>query len=98
MADSNDTNNVPQGTTIIFGSWACTANGLGGYTSHLIAPEEMETPEDKQLTGSSVELGDKPLTQVPSTLNSQSARNVPAPTRQGESVEPDPRFHIFSIF
>ena len=89
MADSNDTNNMPQGTTIVFGSWAYTANGSGGYTSHLITPEELETPDDKQLADSSVELSEKPPTQVPSALNSERVRNVPAPTHHGGSVEPD---------
>ena len=26
-----------ESTTFVFGSWACTANGSGGFTSHLIA-------------------------------------------------------------
>ena len=38
MAGSNDTNNVPEGTTLVFGSWACMADGTGGFSSHLITP------------------------------------------------------------
>ena len=38
MAGSSDANNVPKGTTLVFGSWACTADGLGGFSSHLLTP------------------------------------------------------------
>ena len=37
-----------EGTTFIFSSWTCTTNGSGGYTSHLITPEESETTNNKQ--------------------------------------------------
>jgi hypothetical protein len=47
MANSDDSNTVPEGTTFVFGSWACTANGSGGYTNHLISPEEPETNDNK---------------------------------------------------
>ena len=26
---------LPQGATFVFGSWACVANGSGGFNSHL---------------------------------------------------------------
>ena len=29
---------IPQGTTFVFGSWVCIANGLGGFDSHLTNP------------------------------------------------------------
>ena len=83
MADSNNSNML-ESTTIVFGSWACTANGSGGYTSYLIALEEPRTTNDEQLA----ELREKPSTRVPSTLNSGSVGNVPAPTSHGESDEP----------
>jgi len=35
MANSGDSSFVPKGTTLIFGSWVCTANGSGGFDSHL---------------------------------------------------------------
>ena len=38
MAKSSDTNKVPEGTTLVFGSWACTADGSGGFSSHLVTP------------------------------------------------------------
>jgi hypothetical protein len=38
MAGSSDANNVPEGTTLVFGSWACTADGSGGFSSHLVTP------------------------------------------------------------
>ena len=38
MAGSSDANNVPEGTTHVFGSWACTADGTGGFSSHLVTP------------------------------------------------------------
>ena len=33
---------LPQGTTFVFGSWVCVANGLGGFDSHLANPIEPE--------------------------------------------------------
>ena len=30
------------GTTFVFGSWVCIANGLGGFNSHLANPMEPE--------------------------------------------------------
>ena len=38
MAGSSDADNVPEGTTLIIGSWACTADRLGGFSSHLVTP------------------------------------------------------------
>ena len=89
MANSDHSSKVLEGTTIVFGFWACTANGTGGYTSHLIAPEESKTPDDEQLADSPPKLGEKPSIWVSFALNSESARNAPAPSRHGESVEPD---------
>jgi len=42
MAESSAANTVPEGTTLIFGSWACTADGMGGISSHLIMPKALE--------------------------------------------------------
>ena len=42
MASSDLTNVPEQGTTILFGSWHYVADGLGGFTSHLAEPENME--------------------------------------------------------
>ena len=38
MAGSSDANNVLKGTTLVFGSWACMADGSGGFSSHLVTP------------------------------------------------------------
>ena len=38
MAGSSNANSVREGTTFIFGSWACTADGMGGFSSHLVTP------------------------------------------------------------
>jgi hypothetical protein len=43
MAGSSDANNVPEGTTLVFGSWAFTADGSGGFSSHLITPKTRES-------------------------------------------------------
>ena len=43
MAPSKIINNVAEeGTTFVFGSWVCTANGPGGFNSHLTNPNETE--------------------------------------------------------
>jgi len=39
MAKSSDANTVPEGTTLVFGSWDCTADESGSLTGHLIAPQ-----------------------------------------------------------
>ena len=38
MAGPSNANGVPEGTTFVFGSWACTADGTGGFSSHLVMP------------------------------------------------------------
>jgi hypothetical protein len=44
MASFNFTSAVlDEGTTFIFGSWICVANGLGGFNSHLANSKESET-------------------------------------------------------
>ena len=78
--DSDNANNVPKGTTINFGSWVCTVNGSGGYTSHLTTPEEPRIPTDRQLVDAHAKLSEKPSTRVLLVHDSESAGNVPAPT------------------
>jgi hypothetical protein len=34
---------LDEGTTFIFGSWICIANGLGGFNSHLVDSRKLET-------------------------------------------------------
>ena len=43
MGGSSDANNVPEGTTLVFGSWSCMADGSGGFSSHLITPKASES-------------------------------------------------------
>jgi hypothetical protein len=35
-------NVLDEGTTFIFGSWICVANGLGGFINHLVDPRKPE--------------------------------------------------------
>ena len=44
MASPKFNSNVPkEGTTFVFGSWDYTANGSGGFDSHLTNPSEKKT-------------------------------------------------------
>ena len=40
---------IDAGTTFVFGSWVCIANGLGGFSRHLINPASTETTRREQL-------------------------------------------------
>ena len=51
MAELSNANAVPEGTTLVFGSWACTANGSGGFTCHLISPKKPEVKLNDQPAG-----------------------------------------------
>jgi hypothetical protein len=44
MAIFNSTPIPQEGTTFIFGSWVCVANGQGGFSSYLTNPRELEAP------------------------------------------------------
>jgi hypothetical protein len=49
MASFNFTSAMlDEGTTFIFGSWICVANGLGGYNSHLVDSREPEASTSTQ--------------------------------------------------
>jgi len=48
MANSGYSNTVPAGTTLVFVSWVCIANGLGGFTSHMADPGEPEASSTPQ--------------------------------------------------
>jgi hypothetical protein len=39
---------MPKGTTLVFGSWVCTANGSGGYISHLAKPRVPKASLEKE--------------------------------------------------
>ena len=81
MAGSSDANNVPKGTTLVFGSWACTADGSGGFSSHLLMPElpELKTINQSAETCKAAELdGKRALLE----LVSDSMENVSTPTNE----------------
>ena len=88
MAGSSNANNVPQGTTLIFGSWACTADGTGGFSSHLVTPNSPKSKTSSQVadTRKSADLDGK---RVLLELDSDNRGNVSTPTRTLGSVEFD---------
>ena len=49
MAESSDANTMPEGTTLVFGFWARTADGSGGFTGHLIVSKEPKAKLDDPL-------------------------------------------------
>ena len=75
MAGSSNANSVPEGTTFIFGSWACTADGTGGFSSHLVTPNLPKSKTRSQLADSreSADLDEK---RVPLELDSDNPGNV----------------------
>ena len=88
MAESSDANTVPEGTTLVFGSWACTTDGSGSFSSHLIIPKELEAELDDQPAGTN----DAPKfggNQVPPKINSENLGNMSTPTRIDESAKPN---------
>jgi len=88
MAGSSDANNVPEGTTLVFGSWACTANGSGGFSCHPVthnSPKPKITPQLADIR-ESADLDEK---RVLLELGSDNAENVSTPTRVLELAESD---------
>ena len=85
MARSSDANSVPEGTTLVFGSWACTTDGSGGFSSHLVMPNSPK-PKATQLTDirKTVDLDEN---RVLLKLSSDNAENMTTPTRTLGSVE-----------
>ena len=88
MAGSSNTNNMPEGTILVFGSWACTADGSGGFSSHLVTPDSPKSKTPNQLADirESADLDEK---RVLSELDSDNSENVSTPTRTLGSVEFD---------
>ena len=88
MAGSSDAHNVPEGTTLVFGSWACTAEGSGGFSGHLVAPNSSKPNTITQLTDirESADLDEK---RVLPELDSDNPKNVSTPNRILVSVEFD---------
>ena len=87
MAGSSDANSMPEGTTLVFGSWACMADGSGGFSSHLVMPNSPK-PKASQLADihETVDLDENG---VLLELSSDNAENVSTPTRTLGSVEFD---------
>ena len=88
MARSSDANSVPKGTTLVFGSWACTADGSGGFSSHLITPKAPESKINNQSAeiSNTAELGKK---QALLKLDSDVTESASTPTRIHQRVEFD---------
>ena len=91
MAGSSDANNMPEGTTLVFGSWACTADGSGGFSSHLVKPNSSKPKTTSQLADvrETVDLDENG---VLLELSSDNAENVSTPTRIHELAESDANF------
>ena len=87
MAESSDANNMPEGITLVFYSWACTADGSGGFSSHLITTKSPESKATNQSveTCKPAELDRK---QAPK-FDSDITKHVSTPTRIHESDESD---------
>ena len=88
MAGSSDANNVPEGTTLVFSSWACTADETGGFCSHLVTPNSPKPKTISQLTDIR-ESADLDEQRVLPELDSDNLENVSTPNRTLGSVEFD---------
>jgi hypothetical protein len=49
---------LDEGTTFIFGSWICVANGLGGFNSHLVDSRKPEVSTSIQSSKLDYFIGD----------------------------------------
>ena len=74
-AGSSNANSVPEGTTFVFGSWAYTADRMGGFSSHLVTPNSPKPKTRSQLADirESADLDEK---RVPPELDSVNPGNV----------------------
>jgi len=79
MAGSSDANNVPEGTTLVFGSWACTADESGGFSSHLVTPNSPK-PKTTFQSADVCEFAELDEKQAPPELSSNIPENVSTPT------------------
>ena len=88
MARSSDANNMPKGTTLVFGSWACMADGSGGFSSHLVTPDSPKPKTTPQFADihESTDLDEK---RVLLELNSDNPENASTPTRALELTKSD---------
>ena len=88
MAGSRDANNVPEDITLIFGSWACTADGSGGFSSHLVTPKSPKPKTTIHLADicRTADLDEK---RVLPELGSGKSENATTPTQPFELAESD---------
>ena len=72
----------------VFGSWACTADGSGGFSSHLVKPNSPKLNTTTHLADicKTADLDEK---KVLLELVSDKAENVSTPTRTLELAESD---------
>jgi hypothetical protein len=91
MVGSSDANNVPEGTTLVFDSWARTADGSGDFSSYLVTPNSPKPKTTSQVADirESADLDEK---RVPPELDSDNPENVSTPTRTLGSVEFDTNY------
>src|SRR6185503_9022590 len=84
----SNSNGMPEGTTFVFGSWACTADGTGGFSSHLAMPNLPKSKTRSQLADirESADLDEK---RVPPELDSNNPENVTTQNRTLGLVEFD---------
>ena len=64
MASSNSSNVLEKGTILSFGSWIYIADRSGGFTSHLVNPENVESSLDNEAL-----IPNNSVTQVANTEN-----------------------------
>jgi len=88
MAGSSDANNVPEGTTLVFGSWECTTDGSGGFSSHLVMPNSSK-PKTALQPADVYKIAELDGKQAPPELSSDSPENMSTPTRILELAESD---------
>ena len=88
MGGSSNANNVPKGTTLVFGSWACTADGSGSFSSHLVTPNSPK-PKITLQPNDICEISDLDGKRALLELDSDNAENVSTSTQTLGSVEFD---------
>ena len=80
MAGSSDVNDMPEGTTLVFGSWAYMADGTGGFSRHLVMPNSPKSKTRSQLADIR-ESADLDEERVPPKLDSDNLGNVTTQNR-----------------
>ena len=88
MAESSNANNVPEGTTLVFSSWASTADRSGSFSSHLITPNSPK-PKITLQPADICETADLDGKRALLELDSDNTENVSTLTQTLGSVEFD---------